>query len=79
MPSSGHSKHAVSRAEFLRLKAECESVKAQLQELREIARQQSADLKVQFTRIAEIQAILDEERIANNRPREPRRLLPASH
>lgn len=71
----------VSRAEFERLRAECRQLRADLEEVRKRAREQSAALRVQFTRIAEMQAILDEERAANAREplSTPRPLLPNRH
>src|SRR5262245_62415171 len=68
---------APSRAEFDRLTAECERLRAAYDALRRQVLEQQQQLKVQFTRIAEMQAILDEERIAGDRPRQPRPLYPA--
>lgn len=64
-----------SRAEFLRLKAAHESLQAEFAALREQVVAARNELRIQFQRIAEIQAVLDEERIDNTQPREPRPLI----
>jgi hypothetical protein len=64
----------VTRAEHERLKAENIRLLADVAALRESIREVRAELRTQFTRIAEMQAILDEERVANRRP-EPRPLI----
>jgi hypothetical protein len=51
----------IGRAEFDRLKSQCESLQHQVASLIEATREQAASLKIQFTRIAEMQAILDVE------------------
>jgi hypothetical protein len=52
---------APTRAEFERLKADCEGLKAAVDALVHETRQQRAELGIQFQRIAEMQAILDRE------------------
>jgi len=64
-------KKLVSRAEFARLKADHERVMAELSAMRDQLRQHANDLRVQFTRIAEMQAILDEEFRTNNAAARP--------
>ena len=56
-----------TRAEYEQLKEDHERVCRELEVIRDRVEEQSRELRVQFTRIAEIQAILDEERIANTR------------
>jgi predicted secreted Zn-dependent protease len=56
-----------TRAEYNRLKADCERLRSEMEALRQRVLEQSHELKVQFTRIAEIQAILDEERMTDAR------------
>ena len=51
-----------SRAEFERLKAEHEQLVRDMDAMRETARQMRLELQTQFTRIAQLQAIRDEER-----------------
>ena len=63
-----------SRTEFDRLKAQCERILRDVSELREQMATTSGQLRVQFQRIAEIQAVLGKERIAGRRP-EPRPLI----
>ena len=62
MPNSGvtRTEHERLRAEHLRLVAEVTTLRENMEQLR-------AELRTQFTRIAEMQAILDEERMANAR------------
>ena len=50
------------RAEYERLNAEYQRLKAAVDALFGQARQQRAELQTQFKRITEMQAILDEER-----------------
>ena len=58
---------APSRAEYNRLKADYERLRSEMDVLRQRVLEQSQELKVQFTRIAEIQATLDEERLSDAR------------
>src|SRR5436190_12966850 len=58
----------LTQAEFERLRAECDRLRIEMTVLQETARQQRADLQIQFTRIAEMQAILDEERMTHAVP-----------
>jgi len=51
-----------TRADFQRLKASHEQLKRHVDELRESLRLARQELRTQFLRIAEMQAILDEER-----------------
>src|SRR5262245_56580365 len=55
-----------THAEYAHLKGEFEALRAEVEGLKEHARQQRAELQIQFKRIAEIQAILDEERLASS-------------
>jgi hypothetical protein len=55
----------ISRAEFERLKADHDALMADVNDLRDRLTAQANELKVQFQRIAEMQAVLDEERLAN--------------
>jgi len=50
-----------TRAEFERLKEECERLHAYIEVLKEQMSVYAKDARIQFQRIAEIQAILDEE------------------
>jgi len=68
-----------TRAEFERLKTHCEELQAHIEALRVRLEDQAREIRTQFIRIAEMQAILDEERIANGKPRTTRPLLPADH
>ena len=61
---------SLTRAEFDKLKAEHDELRAMVAALQETSRRQQNDLLVQFKRIAEMQAILDEER-RHDFPREP--------
>ena len=72
---------APSRAEYSRLKTDYERLRSEMDALRQRVLEQSRELKVQFTRIAEIQAILDEERLSDARSTThlPRPLLPESN
>ena len=54
-----------SRAEFERLKMECDRLRGDVETLRAEMLRQAEELKTQFTRIAQMQAILDEERHVN--------------
>ena len=65
-----------SRAEFERLKAECDRLRGDVETLRAEMLRQAEELKTQFTRIAQMQAILDEERRVNVTP--PSQLQPSS-
>jgi len=56
-----------TRAEFEHLKAEHERLAGEVERLREQLREQTKELRIQFTRIAELQAILDEHRVFNER------------
>src|SRR5262245_17321650 len=53
----------VTRAEHERLKREHARLMADVRALRETMQELRADLRTQFTRIAEMQAILDEQRM----------------
>jgi hypothetical protein len=64
-----------TRGEFDRLKADFDRLRADVEALRDRVLQQTEELKTQFTRIAQMQAILDEERMASVHPS---RRLPAS-
>jgi len=66
-----------SRAEFDRLKKESEHLRNDIDALRNRVQEQANEIRTQFVRIAEMQAVLDEERMANGRPRHPRPLFPA--
>jgi len=57
-----------TRAEFERLKAEHERLTRDMEAMRETARQMRQELQTQFQRIAQIQAVLDEERRADIPP-----------
>jgi hypothetical protein len=57
---------------YERLKAECERLRRDVELVLETTRQMRQELKTQFTRIAEMQAILDEERRADAVPRDIR-------
>jgi hypothetical protein len=61
-----------TRAEFDLLKAQHENLMAEVSRVREQLVAVGQELRVQFQRIAEIQAVLDEERMANAAPSEPR-------
>jgi hypothetical protein len=61
----------VPRAEFERLRADHARLVTEMNEVRETMRQMRVDLQVQFVRIAEMQAILDEHRIAEQRNSTP--------
>jgi predicted nucleic acid-binding Zn-ribbon protein len=54
-----------SRAEFERLKTQCDRLRGEVEMLRAEMLRQADELKTQFTRIAQMQAILDEERHVN--------------
>ena len=58
---------AMTHADYERLRADHERLATEVNTLREVTTQLRSELKTQFTRIAEMQAILDEERIANTR------------
>jgi len=73
------SKAVPTRAEFEDLRLQYERVSVELDLLRKRIQDQAREIKTQFVRIAEMQAILDEERIANHRPSSPRPLFPAPH
>jgi hypothetical protein len=66
-----------TRAEFARLKREFDELRGGIDLIRIRFQAQSRDIRTQFTRIAEMQAILDEDRIAANRRPSPRPLFPA--
>src|SRR5262245_32117297 len=53
--------HSPTRAEFERLKAECEELRTCVDSLVEQMQQVAKDAQIQFQRIAQIQAVLDEE------------------
>ena len=61
MGTKGHP----SRAEFERLKMECDRLRGDVETLRAETLRQAEELKTQFTRIAQMQAVLDEERHVN--------------
>ena len=52
------------RSDYKRLEADHVRLRKEVEALRERLQRQEQELKVQFTRLAEIQAILDEERRA---------------
>jgi septal ring factor EnvC (AmiA/AmiB activator) len=54
-----------TRADFDRLAAEFARLRTEVDALRARFRQQAEELKTQFTRIAQMQATLDEQRIAD--------------
>lgn len=64
-----------TRADYERLKAECECLRRDFKGVLETTRQMRQELQTQFTRIAEMQAILDEERRADAVPRDIRPLM----
>ncbi len=66
-----------TRTEFERLKAEYERLLGEVEILRQRVQEQSRELRTQFVRMAEMQAVLDEERMAAGRPHTPRPLFPA--
>ena len=70
---------APTRAEFERLRIECDRLRADTETLRQRIQEQGREVKTQFVRMAEMQAILDEERIAAGRPTTARPLFPAPH
>ena len=57
----------VSRAEYERLKADFDQLAAKVKILAEEFAAQRHELKIQFERIAQMQAVLDEERLAGVR------------
>jgi hypothetical protein len=61
----------VTRAEFEQLKFQHASLIDSLAALREALERIRTDLRVQFTRIAEMQAILDKERVDTKRDAPP--------
>jgi len=70
---------ADARRECERLRAYCARLREDVEILRDAVQQHSTVLKVQFQRIAELQAILDEERVVNRKPlTTPRPLFPAA-
>lgn len=58
--------------------AECERLRGEMDSLQHKVQEQSREIQTQFIRIAEMQAVLDEERIAAGRPQVPRPLFPTS-
>lgn len=64
----------VSRAEHVRLKAKTEQLTEDVLTLSQSLKEIYSELRVQFTRIAQMQAILDEER-AEDRPQPEARPL----
>jgi hypothetical protein len=52
-------------AEFEHLKTECERLRADFEALRDHMVQQAEQLKIQFARTAQMQAVLDEQRLPN--------------
>ena len=60
-----------TRADFDRLKAEHDRLRAETELLRDTTRKLRQDLQTQFTRIAEMQAILGERRIATSQHHDP--------
>ena len=60
-----------ARSEHEALRIECERLRRDVDALREQVREQANELRIQFKRIAEMQAILDEERIAADRESGP--------
>jgi hypothetical protein len=71
------SNRGVSRAEFERVRAHCEQLRDEIEALRQRVQEQAREIRTQFIRMAEMQAILDEERIAAGKPHVPRPLFPA--
>jgi hypothetical protein len=67
-----------TRAEFERLKADSEQPKAAVDALVNETRSQRAELQIQFKRIAEMQAILDEERRRGSPYAPPNSLAPSA-
>jgi hypothetical protein len=67
-----------TRAEYKRLKADYERLRSEFDALRQRVYEQAQELKVQFTRIAEMQAILDEERLHDARAHAEPPLQPPS-
>jgi hypothetical protein len=61
----------------MRLKADTERLRDEVSQLREQVEQQSRELRTQFTRIAEMQAILDGERLSNGKDTRAPSLAPA--
>lgn len=68
-----------SRAEFDRLREESAQLRSDIEALRQRVREQAGEIRTQFVRIAEMQAVLDEERMSNGRPRTARPLFPLDH
>lgn len=66
------------RTEFDRLRKESERLRSDIDALGQRVQEQANEIRTQFIRIAEMQAVLDEERMANGRPRNPRPLFPAA-
>jgi len=58
---------APTSADYASLKVQFDALRAEVDMLKEESRRQRDELQIQFKRIAEMQAILDEERIANTR------------
>jgi len=77
MASVSH--RAPTRAEFERLTEEYERLRTEVESLHVRVQEQAREAHTQFVRIAEMQAVLDEERIAAGRPHVPRPLFPAPH
>lgn len=69
-------KRQPSREEFERLKEESKRLRSDIDVLRQRVQEQAREIRTQFVRIAEMQAVLDEERMANGRPHNPRPLFP---
>jgi hypothetical protein len=65
-------------AQCSRLQAEHARLKEQVNELQTQVIAHSKELSVQFRRMAEMQAIIDEERAADAKPITPRPLFPAA-
>lgn len=72
------SSHRPTRTDFERLKTEFERLRGEMDSLQHKVQEQSREIQTQFIRIAEMQAVLDEERIAAGRPQVPRPLFPSS-
>ena len=66
---SARARYERLKAEHAQLRADFERLKAEIAEVRETIHEHTRDLRVQFTRIAEMQAVLDQER--RNTPSPP--------
>lgn len=73
--SAGSPGRPPTRGDYERLKAEYDRLRCDLEKVLETTRAMRRDLQTQFTRIAEIQAILDEEHRGDAVPRDIRPLM----